>query len=92
CIRHWQNVLDRSGYLLSPSTEVIIKATLKYLKEMQASIAQAKYNTKAVGAPHRTELRRREAAKRNYIRLMSSKQLIEDYLFLQAYSVVRGRH
>ncbi|GAI64129.1 unnamed protein product, partial [marine sediment metagenome] len=33
-----------------------------------------------------------EAAKRNYINLMPSKQLIEDYLFLQAYSVVRGRH
>ena len=43
-------------------------------------------------SPYRTELRRKEAAKRNYINLMPSKQLIEDYLFLQAYSVVRERH
>ncbi len=35
CIRHWEYILEYTGYLLSPSTEVIIINTITFLKELK---------------------------------------------------------
>ncbi len=35
CIRHWEYILKYTGYLLSPSTEVIIINTITFLKELK---------------------------------------------------------
>lgn len=35
CIRFWESTLKSTGYLIEPSTEVLIKGTIKYLEELR---------------------------------------------------------
>ncbi len=35
CISFWEEKLRNTGYLLDPSSEVLIKETIKYLRELQ---------------------------------------------------------
>ncbi len=35
CIRHWEHIMRQAGYLLSPSTETIVKSTITFLKELK---------------------------------------------------------
>lgn len=37
CIEFWEATLKSSAYLLESSTEVLIRETIKYLKELKAT-------------------------------------------------------